>query len=207
VIDASLLLAIYLCRTWPVQLWQHTRLVYLQSQCLKHPIPAGTIVYSSGTPEVAIASPAWNAFAVADPTYYSIGATPTGAATVFLGERQASNGTRRLVNVEAHPLWKPKAFSSVMMFTRSVDLNLTRPLLENFQPGGGATSNAGPGWRNTVPDIVVYSAKADAIDLSHITFECRLFEQDFIVDGYLQNDGRFVLTKWTNLTPTPGIGN
>jgi hypothetical protein len=203
----SVLLSLYLCRMWPLQMWQHGRLLYLQRQCLKHPIVAGTIVYSSGTPELAIASPAWNAFATADPTYYTIGATPNGAATVFLGERQASNGTRRLIEVEAHPHWKPKRFSDVMMFTRSVDLSLTRPLQENFQPGGGATCNAGPSWPGTVPDIVVYSATADSIDLSHITFQCRLFEQDYIVDGYLQNDGRFVLTKWTDRTPTPGTGN
>jgi hypothetical protein len=192
-------IALFMCRAWPLAVWHHVRLLYLQTQCINNPIPAGSIAYSSGTPVVSVVSPQWAAFAAADPNcYFSLSNKST--ATVFVGRLQATNGIRRLVVVEAKPNWKPKGFSEVMIFTHTIELGATIPLRENVQPGGGATCNAALGWPGTMPDIVVHSATLDPNDPSHLNFDCRLFQEDYIVDGYLGNDGLFTLTKWNPTT-------
>jgi hypothetical protein len=202
-IAATILFAAYFCRTWPIETWRHFRLVYLQRQCVSHPIPAGAVVYSSNAPAITFLSPQWAAFAAEDPTNFAWTGNKI-TATVFVGELRASNGLRRLIEVEAHPNYKPNSFSDVMFCTRSVALGVATTFQETAQPGGGPTCNADPRWQRTLPDIVVTAATVDSTDPSHICFNCRLFQVSYLVDGYLHNDGSVTLDKWTpTLLPLP----
>ncbi len=117
---------------------------------------------------------------------------------MFLGRLQANNGLRALVEVEAHVHWKPKGFSDVMVYARTVQLDVFKPLVGNFGGCGGPTCNVDPSWSHNIPDMAVYSAITDKNDPSHIRFECRVFQEDYLVDGCLQNDGRFLCTKWND---------
>jgi hypothetical protein len=102
--------------------WPSVRLYYLERQCLAHPVAPNTLVYSSGSPPLAIQSPQldqfellaspngpylmvpWRAqlriFEVSPETYNSVSTRAT--ASVYVGTRHASNGVTRFLGIKAH---------------------------------------------------------------------------------------------------------
>jgi hypothetical protein len=174
------------------------RLYYLQRQSLAHPVSGGKLVYSSGLPTVAIASPEVSRFFGA---YWKLwtGTTWTTSpnmATIYVGQRQAKNGLRRYVVV---------AFSGLLRTGQGADYSfplVTRPLRPaslNSDPRS-LTVGGSFGWGSSalrpVPEVMIYSAVEDSGDLSHFSYSYDVNIWHNTVDCWLQPDGH-VKSKMT----------
>jgi hypothetical protein len=192
--------AAYLCRIWPREFVTHCRQIYLLHRCVEQLIPAGTTVYTSGPPETAVVSPPWAALAAASPmTVRWTGGQRV--ATVFVGERQSSDGVTRLVVVEAGFLWKPGE-DRLQIETLTERLGLLTPM--EARSGGAWDVSYTPVHRlSPSPDVVVQSAQPDPADPAHIWFACRLFDRLYTFDGRLRPDGTVDRKARSSAAPPP----
>ena len=175
------------------------RLYYLQRQSLAHPVSGGKLVYSSGPPTVASASPEADRFFG---IYWNLwtGTTWTtnpNVATIYAGQRQAKNGLRRYVVV---------AFSGLLTPGQGLDYGfplVTRPMRPASLNCGPVSSIVAGSFRwgssaalRPVPEVMVYSAVEDGGDLSHFSYSYDVNIWHNTVDCWLQPDGH-VKSKMT----------
>jgi hypothetical protein len=197
---AVILLTGYLCRNWPTQIWNDIRLYYFQQQCLGHPVPPGVVVYSSGPPAVSVRSPQCAAVYGPCPFKLTFGAQQS-VVTIFTGKLQASNGIRRFVTVEGSVDWKAGKGGSVGFATTTSQLGRADTALRGL--AGGGTYSFGLPRNLPNPQITVYSARPDANDLSHISFDATVFNEREHWDGHLQPDGSLKMTESATYSPFP----
>jgi hypothetical protein len=193
----AIVLATYLERAWPLGIWQHFRVFYLQKQCIKHPIAGGTVVYASGSPIISIRSPQEAALTAeySIPPYWT---PPPSASTVFMGNLVAINGVRRLITIEAAVSWLPGHGADARIFWTAGDSGMTKPLRGDRGFMDRDTTIVSPGDvapAPSAPEVEIRSAIVDPKDPSHITFTVRVFSYTCHYDGKLLPDGSLLLNN------------
>jgi hypothetical protein len=163
-------------------------------RCMAHPIPEGVLVYSSDNPGGAIDSP--DELALEQIELKIVGGNGRSAttmtpkpltwATVFMGELKTPGGTRSFVNIEAGITVDTKGSS-----TFQYDAEFVSP---DGAIGGNFTSSGSYCDKKLRPAFLMYSAKRDPNDPSHISFRYCTFSETHVVDGYLNAMGGFNLT-------------
>ena len=201
-IAASIVLALYFCRDWPAEVWQDSRVYFLQVQCLRHPVQPGIVVYQSGTPAICVAVPQVAALSAAYWRHPSWTAKQK-VSTVFSGELGTNRGLRRVITVESGVREGPGLDATATFFTTSAALG--RPITV-ISTGGEASSSWGIPIAPPTPVVVIYSANTDPKDPSHIQFICLFFDTKQVWDGYLRDDGSFDLTP-SSIRRTGATGN
>jgi hypothetical protein len=201
------------------------RLYQDQKLCLAHPIPPGIPVYQTGTPGLSTASPELNGFCK-DYGFGWLGSLINGIpprvqtpATVYMGQRRATNGLSRFIAVDA-----VKSLFGISFCVVNRPMSLSDPRLD-----GGAPHIPNPMDDNLgqlapspmiAPPIVVYSAIEDPADVSHFSFSYDYDCYHVSVDCRLQPDGSVCtqrqvyewtitpegkrVTPLTHLLPRPG---
>jgi hypothetical protein len=174
--------------------WRRVKLIYWQHECLTHPIPPGTIVYSSGSPTVSVVSPQWNRLSVTMDPF-----ARTSLATVYLGQRVAPDGARRLVALTATS-W---AFhDDVLLEASTIELGgiYTSPTVT-----GDATiefsANDLPEPPAGQPLFVVYSAVDDPSNPAHFTFCLDIADERYSCDCWLLSTGAIRIDKTVSKRP------
>jgi len=89
-------------------------------------------------------------------------------------------------------LWHPGDVH-LQFIARSLQIGAITPVREVC--GGSWSIGYGFGPRPPpMPEAVLYAGTADPADRSHVRFTCRLYDEQYLFDGYLNPDGRFVLS-------------
>jgi hypothetical protein len=168
--------------------WRQAQLLYWQNKCMNYTAPADRIAYSSDEPITFVADE-WSKF-------YALLSPPgmRSRGTVFLHERVAPNGNRRLVAVDAIEFADPvfqAVFPSARVIIPGDTVRAPREALSTtFTP-------------NFVQDLdgVIYAGQPDPTDPSHFTIRCVENGAEQVVDGWLRDDDSLLLER--RLTPPP----
>jgi hypothetical protein len=196
---ATLVLAGLIAYRFAPMAWRQARLLYWQSKCMNYRAPADKVVFS-----------AWpfNGWKSADWESYYATYSPPGQrsdATLFVGERTAPNGNRRLVAVNAVKSGEGRTTNDGYVLTgflsghaRLFELGSagTRPV-EKHQIQF-PESHAGFVFRE---GIVVYAGQPDPADTSHFTIRAEVDGTGQLIDGWLTNDDRVLLERRTTSPP------
>ncbi len=203
----GILVGLMLFPMWGPRVRQRAQEIYWQQQCLNHPIPPGSTVYSSGPPAAFAVSPQWSNF---DAIIAPIGIRSSG--TVYLGERTSHNGLRRLIAVDVladQNQFLPPSQLSVTVAARAVEEG--SPF---SAPRETSTKTDGYGYMYNLhplpiavtppshPQVMVYGGADDSADRSHFTFCYDLASERVIYDCWLLDNGAVRLDRTT--MPRPG---
>ena len=189
----AILLALLFSPWWAVSIWQNAqlcygaiRLDYLQNQCLSHPVAGGSLIYSSGPPGVAIASPQLNRFLGTYQNWWMWGGN-LNMATIYIGRRQASNGAPCFVAVGMTIALRPGQRADIYFPVLTRPLGLTTPRSPGIR---SLTVGHGFNWGSSAsPEILVHSAVEDPADPSHFSFTYEGNTWRTTVDCWLQPNG------------------
>jgi hypothetical protein len=170
-------------------IWRSVQVYYWQRQCLAHPIPSGTVIFSSGPPAISLASPNFDRLAKICASEYRFGGNAK-PVTVYIGLRRASNGMSRFLAISGTATLKPgrEAAINFLVFNRplgpgSVDTSGHLWWLAGLNDGWGGSS------LQPQPEVLIYSAVEDPIDASHLTFMFDVNVEHCVIDCWLQPDG------------------
>jgi hypothetical protein len=192
---------------WGPRVRQRAEELYWQQECLNHPIPPGSIVYSSGPPVTFFVPSQWSNF---DAIIAPMGIRSSG--TVYLGERTSHNGLRRFVAVDVildqNP-FTPSSQLSVTVSARAIQegnlISAPRELSTKTDGYGYMYSLRPPPMAATPPSqpqVMVYSGADDSADNSHFTFSYDLASERVIYDCWLLDNGTVRLDR--TAMPRPG---
>jgi len=183
----AVVIAIVSYKSAPELIWQ-LRVRYWERQCLAAPVAPGTTVFLAGTPLTAVASPSVTEL------FKMFGITYAGTpATVYSGQRQASNNLSRMIVIQAVMTWQPGKLADatflVVMPPTGLDHRKYRwgDCIGGIQYSWGTKSPP-------QPELKVQSAIEDSADASHFSFKYAVFSANYNVECWLQSDGSL---KWT----------
>ncbi len=173
----------------PGAIWQF-KIRFWERQCILKPIPPGQTVFLSGSPGMARNSPAADGlFKTAQLIY------PGTAATVYLGQRRASDGVSRLIVVQAMATVTSKPGPNVVVnfFCAMPPVGMDhRDFPKDKWIAGGIFGNSA-----RVPssyDLQIDSATEDPADPSHFSFSYSVFYKHYTVNCWLKPEGSI---KWS----------
>jgi hypothetical protein len=180
-----------------IWLWQ------LQHQCLTHPIPPGTLVYTSGSPPQVVQSAELNRLfanygytpgpfystnwplAQLDPKHDTI-----ATSTVYVGKRTATNGRTQFLAITACiNLYNAKEIELIFdIWDTPMALSRNQSALAGGVIPGlyGLPVRAGA---NVSPRLKIYSATEDPSDPSHFSFTYDYDAWHCTIDCWLQPNG------------------
>jgi hypothetical protein len=187
-IFATLLLAGLTAWRIGPQAWRHTQLLYWQNKCMNYTAPADQVVFSANDGSKVVPKE-WTRFyeLLSPPGQFSMG-------TVFLHERVAPNGNRRLVGVDVGSM-ADSSLQYTFLYPRS------------FVPG---TAFSAPVVRshldvavlsNTFESDKYYAGQLDESDKSHFTLRLVRGQSETIIDGWLKDDDGVLLEARTSPPP------
>jgi len=198
--------------------WRRARFRYLQSQCMENPVPAGVLVYSSAPSSVSIVRPQLTRFlnAYRNVPFQFPPHSPSGPedalllrqpmplnpnmASVYVGQRQASNGLRRFIAVSTNVAFWSSGLGADISFPIVVrPLGFADPVLDGELGVRYTVAGLDCGWGapnlRPQPEVLVYSAIEDPADASHFSFTFDVNINHCTVDYWLQPDGQLKMTQ------------
>jgi len=192
---------------WEPPVWQRLQEIYWQQECLSHPIPPGVVVYSSGPPVVSVVSRPWSRL---DAVVSPYGARSSG--TVYLGERTAINGLRKLIGVDV----TVDPFANRLGAQVAVTINARVIQEGGVMSAPMETENAWEGYERdssmilpqpsgdpaSKPTLVVYSATEDLANPAHFRFYYDTASGRVVYDCWLLVSGSVRLDRTRLSGPT-----
>jgi hypothetical protein len=129
--------------------------------------------------------------------YYSLLVTPTNIqfSIVYLHERRAQGGPRRLVSIDSLP-----DSTQMRLSVRSTVFSLAGFSLPH-DIGSGTDQIAD--LSGATKQFVVYSGTTDQSDESHFTFDCDVNGVRTTFDGWLQSDDTVLIQPRREIIPPP----
>jgi hypothetical protein len=167
--------------------WRHAQLLYWQDKCMNYTAPADQVVFSA-TDGSKLVPEEWTRFyeLLSPPGQFSMG-------TVFLHERIAPNGNRRLVGVDVSSM-ADSSLQFTFLYPRA------------FVPGTAFSapancSHVSGGWIHFFESDKYYAGQVDDSDKSHFTLRLLRGQSETIIDGWLKDDDLVLLEA--RATPSP----
>ena len=216
-----LLLAVPVCVGWGWPHAQRLRDLRVQDECLNHALPADCIVYSDDPadrqrllagagytdrvprlgPSVAVIHmpPAWARYA-----------PQRLGGVVFLHRLTSPGGNTRLVAVEVRPAalalaGEPQAGNAVALGAQVIQPATLTADRQPIQLRSHVTVLEG--WVNAGDRLRLFAGQPDAADRSHFTIRYTLNDMPGMLDGWLRDDDRVVVTPRENDGGAPPAGN
>jgi hypothetical protein len=190
--------------------WPAIRLYYLQHECLAHPIPPGTQLYSSAQPAAAYKSPEYDALFAQLRLKSGMRVRQAKVVPVYVGTRRAADGTTRFLAIGAEALAGPRPsdyqniysynepryeesiyiINRAARFAPSENYVQVPPIISmSFGPGSFITDGS--------PDVLIRSAIEDPNDPSHVTVVFDLEAGHYVLEFHVQPGGGIQMTGET----------